>query len=332
MKRSRYFHIWTERSLRDSILKSIKTSPDKIYVLAAEEYEVDSIFSKELPKKLKKTFLKKNVALNFIFGAADPEYYNDRYHFPSYNLNVHLWPNFFLYYTLSAINLNNAVVADQIYSKVFISMNGSPHYHRCMMYDLLAKYDLDQYGNVSWNALNKKESYKWKYRKKPQPTPLSDNFQHTGNQFYLPLEWDTSFLNLVSETSTNVNFITEKTWIPLLYKKPFLVQCKQNFYKTFQEMGFVLYDEIFDYSFDSIENTEERTSAMLANIKKIADKDLTQLYNMILPKINHNFNHAIRMIYNREMIPEIILNHKYAKTKYERVIKNATDKAGKYKT
>jgi hypothetical protein len=330
MKKELYFNIWSEHNIGDSVLKAVKSKPRKIFVLAAEEYEVNRIWTKEFKNKFKRKFINNNIKLNFIFGAAELDFYNNRYCFPEDNIKVSIWPTFFLYHTLAHIKLSNVIDDEQSYSDVFVSMNGSPHRHRCLFYDCMSKYNLDLHGKISWNPLKKTENYEWKYRTDTTPKFLSDNFQDTGNQFQLPAEWNTSFLNLVSETSTEIIFITEKTWLPILYKKPFLVQSKNGFYETFQKMGFVLYDEIFDYSFDSEVDTEIRTEMILKNVKNLVGQDLNELYKKILPKITYNFNHAIKIVREKSMIPKIVLKNEYVKYKYSNVIRIAIDKVGKY--
>ena len=57
------------------------------------------------------------------------------------------------------------------------------------------------------------------------------------------------FFQLVSETTTNHFFLTEKTVKPLLLKQPFLVFGNVGFHKKLKDYGFKLYDEVFNYDF-----------------------------------------------------------------------------------
>jgi len=45
-------------------------------------------------------------------------------------------------------------------------------------------------------------------------------------------------------------FLTEKTWKPIIYKRPFLLLGVPGINQTLKDLNFELYDEIFDYSFD----------------------------------------------------------------------------------
>jgi len=80
---------------------------------------------------------------------------------------------------------------------------------------------------------------------------------------------------------------------PLGFGKPFLVIGCHGWYKAFKELGFQLYDELFDYSFDDIESFKDRHSAIIAQIKTILNMDKTMLNNKLLDikdKISYNKN------------------------------------------
>ena len=75
---------------------------------------------------------------------------------------------------------------------------------------------------------------------------------------------------------------TEKTSKALLFCKPFLVIGCTGWYKIFEELGFKLYDELFDYSFDEIESFKDRHQAIMTQIKDILNMDRDMLNKKIL--------------------------------------------------
>jgi hypothetical protein len=80
-----------------------------------------------------------------------------------------------------------------------------------------------------------------------------------------------TLFQIVNETETdNCNghclFFSEKTFRPIAHMQPFLIWGQQHCNKRLQEYGYQLYDEIFDYSFDTIEDPADRYSALLTNI------------------------------------------------------------------
>jgi hypothetical protein len=73
--------------------------------------------------------------------------------------------------------------------------------------------------------------------------------------------------------------------------KPFLVVGCTGWYKIFEQLGFKLYDELFDYSFDEIESFRYRHEAIMAQIKDILNMDRSVLDKKILDiqdKISYN--------------------------------------------
>ena len=112
---------------------------------------------------------------------------------------------------------------------------------------------------------------------------------------FLPVqEWLDSDIDLVCETHQVRQFhFSDKTMRPLGFGKPFLVIGCHGWYKAFKELGFQLYDELFDYSFDDIEPFNDRHTAILYQIKNILNMDETILNNKLLEirdKISYNKN------------------------------------------
>jgi hypothetical protein len=316
MKKNLNYHVWTnEVPISKIILHDIqKYKPDVIKIFALEEVDLDNDWEKFfLERVLPET--KNKINIEIFLGSYDTEYYKNRYNNKP-TVNFYNWPYFFLFYTFcSDVMYNNMHSSDQIIKRPFISFNSNPRDHRCLLLDLLAKNDLLEKGNVSWNPINK-FNYEWVWWKSPTKKTLSDDYPTTRFQYRLPTEWNESFVNLISETSVNIGFVTEKTWIPILCKKPFLVQTTEGFYTYFQQLGFKTYDEIFDYSFDSVSNLEIRTQMILDNVKNILDKDYQKLYDMIYPKIKHNYNRALELIQDKSIIPDFMINDEFAKDKY----------------
>ena len=83
-----------------------------------------------------------------------------------------------------------------------------------------------------------------------------------------------------------------------------------NYHKALVELGFDLYDNLFDYSFDSIEDDEARADAVWQQVAKYKDHNYSRIYDACEYKIKHNFQHLIEMIKSTENIfpPEVYKN------------------------
>ena len=105
-----------------------------------------------------------------------------------------------------------------------------------------------------------------------------------------------SLIDIGSETSPIQNqFITEKTWKPYLLGKVSFFFNNQSYYSILKNLGFELYDEIFDYSFDTIKDDDERLVGYYNELKRISEIPIEELRKKILSiedKILRNKNHA----------------------------------------
>jgi hypothetical protein len=131
-------------------------------------------------------------------------------------------------------------------------------------------------------------------------TPFVDGFENDTNAFhdFLPVqEWLESEMDLVCETHQIRQWhFSEKTCKPLGFCKPFLVIGCAGWYKIFEKLGFKLYDELFDYSFDEIESFRYRHKAIMTQMKDILNMDKNILKKKLLDikdKIHYNKRHLL---------------------------------------
>lgn len=201
---------------------------------------------------------------------------------------------------------------------LFFSLNNKPHHHRCLQMDLLEKYSLIEKGAVTWNSwfndegriLGKSfDSYHWEYWQ-PRLMVMDEMISH-GWETQLPNEFSHSFIHLVSESSPTAMLLSEKSLIPLLFNKPFLVSGAKGFHQNLQNMGFLLYDELFDYSFDNELDMKNRFDLLTQNIVKYKDctsQELEALRQQVQEKTVHNKRNLFRVISDLSLWPEFIKN------------------------
>ena len=116
----------------------------------------------------------------------------------------------------------------------------------------------------------------------------------------VPIEYFQSCVDIVGESYVGESSIqiTEKTVKPLLYKKPFLTISGKGHHEFLKKHGFELYDELFDYEFDDIEEAPKRISAIEKNIETILSmktKDLVHEIDKLDDKLEHNKNNFWRL-------------------------------------
>lgn len=244
-----------------------------------------------------------------VFGFEDVHYYKETESFE--NIEFLFWPTFLLHFTYYWLFPYYSDNIDKIkintdFKKLFVSYNNKPHYHRCLMIDKLYEHELLDKGNVSWCEIsdnNWSRGYVFKHWKEEKKTidEFKRNQLDDRTDFLLNNE---SFLFLVTESTTDCEFITEKTFKPILIEQPFLCVASKNQNTILKKYGFKLYDEIFDYSFDVEDSLEKRVDGVIKNIKNLEGKDLNAEYDSLREKIIYNKKVALEIINNDTHIPK----------------------------
>lgn len=276
------YHIWSCPLV--DVLTNSSHRGGKIIIYAAEEFEL----------MLDECMIDSKTNLIWIFGGADLSFYR------LYPGKVILWHNFYMYE--SFLNLNKQFLRkDSAITKIFISMNHRAHLHRCLLMDTLEKYNMGDKGFVSWRGVDQAD-YKFNYWN-PRNLQFDDGFLGKNGMYTLPREYNNALINLISESNTKTIFVTEKTYNAIFAEKPFIIQGAVGIHRYLSRLGFEMYDEIFDYTFDEVADIIDRTEMIVQNLKKLEDKNLNELKIILSKKAKRNKQRAINIIKNRQYIP-----------------------------
>ncbi len=195
------------------------------------------------------------------------------------------------------------------FQHTFICMNRNPKLHRYQVMDLLAKYNLIDNNAVSFRLSyiprgNNIHCNYWTPRQLLLDQEDVDDSKF--DQRLLPKQYNKSFMQLVTESDHESFFLTEKTATPLIFGKPFLVASNKGYHHRLRDFGFRLYNEIFDYSFDLIDDNIQRYDNLIQNIIKYnsySKKELLEIYKSIKYKIIYNRNLAIQIACDTKNFP-----------------------------
>jgi len=319
-----YYFAWGTEEKED-LYHAIEhyTEIKHIVFFGPEEHEFGNLFTDlDSFKSLTKYLKQKNITYVIVVSTSlDPMLnstwpYKNQKHFLT-------WETFFAYTTVE-YNLHKNILPfehNEKISKHFISLNARSHTWRCMFVDHMYKEGLFDYGYVSWhNSDNWDYVYDFKYWK-PKIINFDDNWLNNTDGIldimYPPKrQFKDSLFSVISESNDRVLKITEKTYLPIYHKRPFIVYGPQYFYKLLTSQGFKLFDEIIDYSFDNIPNDqydsgEKRCIAMMKETKKITAYNPNELYKVLKPKIEHNYQNLLKIISEQKIdnrIKHIISN------------------------
>lgn len=288
--------------------------------------------------KLDETLIEYNCKFYLVLGSHYPELFDvfrDRFK----NFEILYWPTYLITHTYHALKdlylghrgLDGPIKVEDLcinknFDKLYLNYNNKARYHRCLMMDELFHHDLFNDGINSWNMLVEESGvfdiliiesqlgYNFKYWKEERINVDGYKIKERGfaDEYTDMILNPGSFMNLVCESSKAVPFVTEKTYRPILIEHPFLCFGAKNQNKELLKYGFKLYDEIFDYSFDSLDNVHERALGVIQNLKNIKGKNYYELYDMILPKIKWNKQRALELrLDDTEFNPLVQFYEKY---------------------
>jgi hypothetical protein len=193
---------------------------------------------------------------------------------------------------------------------IYNCLSHSANKHRTFIFDGLRERTLLKYGFISYvergvylptNIEERKtESSEWRW------TTL------------VPSIVSKSYFNVVTETHNEIEkhfddlFITEKTCKALI-TQPFIIVGNYGTLKYVRERGFETYPELFDESYDLIDNPQLRLNFILNEVEKVCNMDkneLEEIYKSVLWKVEHN-RKVMLDFKNDEFASKYVRNWKY---------------------
>ena len=164
----------------------------------------------------------------------------------------------------------------------------------CMIYSTKKEFRKKIYEFVS------RDSFDCFYSSVDNDIKLTEIPEHYPHGYYkdkessygVPKEYFESLIDIVSESYVEFStHFSEKTYKPLILRKVFLTYAGPYYYETLTEFGFETYDELFDYSFDKVENKNKRLDMFLNQLEKINNMqfdDIKYIIESINSKIDRN--------------------------------------------
>lgn len=339
-----YYFLWGN-SFPNDVYQLMKepTPPKGFYVVGPEEWEPVTLFYDPFVYESFKYYIEaNNIDFKIIAGAISDKQYNINYTYAN-DPNFANHPTYFAHCILThamdhkvfpyGVNKNKIL-------KLFTSLNGRPHPWRCEFIDTMYAHNLFDVGYISWHELdhdNDVYEYEWKHWT-PQKMSFDINWERTDGMkdLYLPPnEFKTSAISLVSESNTRCLFYTEKTFVPIFHKRPFVIYGAPYANTYLEKLGFKIFDNLIDYSFDNILDDSKRCQAYFKEVAKLKEIPYNEIVEMLQPRVEHNFARMLDIIENKEYIPDIWNNitrdnkdHEFL-SNYERILNIADEEVYK---
>jgi hypothetical protein len=149
-------------------------------------------------------------------------------------------------------------------SKLYMTLNRKPHYHRVVFVERLYKHQLEDFGFITLGTTNPEdppntalpvplilpkeslfisdEKVKRGNRQVINDVGLPNDILSLGTEYY----WRRHFINVTVETTDWSNgFLSEKTFKPILGLRPFVILGDYNLYDILHEFNIDTFDDIF---------------------------------------------------------------------------------------
>ena len=286
-------------------INDIKTlNPEHLIVWSDTEYEVDSIFENFFLQI--DPWLKANNKHILVIAPGFDRKVSD-------NISIEGGHGYYLVNMQILFDHPNENF-DQVHlrsDKLFTLYCNRGSVERIQMIDTVVRENLLPSGIVTFkSAYFGEEMHVWKYHDGSRLYD-EDEYDATNPKYspnYFPKSFFRGFIDIVCESRVvdKQYFLTEKTAKSIVAQKPFLALSCQHYYQYLKDdYGIEPYDEIFDYSFDSKPNVEDRIEGIVENIIRVKDLDKNHLHSLILPKLQSNKAKFINYQYDiNKMFPK----------------------------
>ena len=119
--------------------------------------------------------------------------------------------------------------------------------------------------------------------------------------------YELTLCELVSETDNSYVMLSEKTFRPLIFGKPFVVLGGAGQREGMQSLGFEEYNELFNYNIEmEFDNDYQKYEEIIKPLCDIdtSPKALMDLKIKLQPKVKHNQSVMIKRLFDDTLLPK----------------------------
>jgi hypothetical protein len=227
-----------------------------------------------------------------------------------------------------ALNYNKQIVKEYTYDYItFNRLVSNDRSYRCYFVSQLAAEMLLEHGQVSFGLATEQASWQEEitnpYTKLSAKavahiklhlpsTPFIIDKENVlgGASADIPRCADNSFWHIVTETVFYYDklHLTEKIFKPIAMKQPFMLLAAPGNLAYLKSYGFKTFDGIIDESYDSIQDPDQRTEAVVKQLAwycSLSAEEKRKVIEAIAPIVEYNFHHfygEFKHIITRELL------------------------------
>ena len=160
----------------------------------------------------------------------------------------------------------------------------------------LLKIDSDEYQSFIEKCTSNPDNIDMVY--------MPDGLHYGGIPYEAFLFAETKF-QVISETHFHIDWITEKTWISILNRKPFIMASGPGTLYRLKQLGFHTFDQYLAVDYDNEPDHEYRSNEIVKNTQHwLENLD----YDSVEPLVEHNYQQAIKMAKKNFQILQSIIS------------------------
>jgi len=295
----------------------IKINPDNIVCLCMNEVEAQLIF-RDFFDRIKPWLRANNKIINLVVPHLNNVFIEDGL------VRAERTYGYILYQMLHyAASPGSVELIPTQYSytnpgRLYTCYNHKNNPARAKLVDQLVAKNLLNDGLVTYHY---PESAEWEFHDGSKLMDESDFEFHNSSlpQFEasaIPKNQSMGFFDIVPESRYEENeyFMTEKTLKSILMLRPFIAFSSTGYSVEYLEkyIGLELYDEMFDYTFDSCTSLNDRVDGIINNVihlKSILSDNSSKhsMYKKLLPKLIRNRNRIIEIFFDKtKIVPDCL--------------------------
>ena len=128
-----------------------------------------------------------------------------------------------------------------------------------------------------------------------------------GEAYIYPAPYIDTYFSLVSETvaTKDYSFRTEKFWKPIILGHPWVVIANKGFLRDLRNLGFRTFANIFDESFDMVDDDQKRLEMIADVVKDLCHSNLQQFLETCKEICYYNQQHVIE--FNKQNKKDVLL-------------------------
>ena len=183
----------------------------------------------------------------------------------------------------------------------YLAYNRKPHRFRVKLVQSLIDANLDQFGILTLGGnipITIDENANIPNRNVTSEVGIPNDIMSLGDKNI----WDSCFLNVVTETVTGEGWVSEKTFKPLIGKRPFFLVQATDTRKKLKEWGFKTFSDYW--------NEDDQLVDVVAYLCNLPDSEIVDMYKDMQPILDHNHHHFFTdyQTYNNTQLNNIINN------------------------